>query len=36
MGQSNRQVMLCFQCWQVVSSFFLAGWTDHITSLDSL
>jgi len=24
MGQSDRQVMLCFQCWQVVSSFFLA------------
>jgi len=24
MGQSDRQVMLCFQCWQAVRSFFLA------------
>jgi len=24
MGQSDRQVMLCFQCWQVVRSFLLA------------
>jgi len=24
MGQSDRQVMLHFQCWQAVSSFLLA------------
>jgi len=24
MGQSDRQVMLCFQCWQAASSFLLA------------